>query len=68
VYNASGAQGWRPYLDVILRVAPITLGIEVAQEDGVLQALLDASHGTSDLAGHKGGTCSGQEQESARIV
>ena len=39
--------------DIIAGEAPIALGIEVAQEELLLQPFLDASGGTRDLAGHE---------------
>jgi hypothetical protein len=40
--------------DVVLGVAPVALGVEVAEVEGVLQALLDAGGGAGDLAGDEG--------------
>jgi hypothetical protein len=42
-------------LDVVLGMAPIALGVEVAEEDGLLLTLGDARHGSGDLTRHKGG-------------
>ena len=40
-------------LHVVAGVAPVALGVEVAQHEVVLQAELDAGHGVGDLAGHE---------------
>src|SRR5277367_898475 len=41
-------------LDVLLGVAPVALGVEVAEEEVLLEAALDAGDGASDLAGDEG--------------
>ncbi len=40
-------------LDVILGVTPVTLGVEVAEVELVLQAELDPGQGSGDFAGHE---------------
>ena len=45
------------YLNVVLGMTPVALGIDVAEIEALLHAALDAGDGTSDLASHKGGTC-----------
>jgi hypothetical protein len=39
--------------DVIFGVAPVALGIEIAEVDFVLCACVDSGNGASDFAGHK---------------
>src|SRR5204863_7428348 len=39
-------------LDVVTRMAPGALGVEVAEEQRVLEAALDRGHRAADLAGH----------------
>ena len=46
-------------LDVVLGVAPISLRVQVAQEQAGLLAQVDLRHGPTDLAGHKGGASAG---------
>mmetsp|Transcript_139532 Transcript_139532/g.339007 ORF Transcript_139532/g.339007 Transcript_139532/m.339007 type:complete len:356 (+) Transcript_139532:16-1083(+) len=43
-------------LDVVARVAPVALRVDVAQVQAVLQARLDARHGARDLPRHERGT------------
>src|SRR3546814_16823607 len=40
--------------DVVLRVAPVAKGIEVAHEQAALQALRDVREPARDLSGHEG--------------
>ena len=47
------------HFNVVLGVAPIALGVQVAQEQAVLQAQLDARQGAGDLAGDEGFTADG---------
>mmetsp|Transcript_20926 Transcript_20926/g.67317 ORF Transcript_20926/g.67317 Transcript_20926/m.67317 type:complete len:372 (-) Transcript_20926:86-1201(-) len=42
-------------LHKVLGVAPVALGVKVAQEHALLLAAVDAGHGACDLASHKGG-------------
>ncbi len=42
------------HFDVVFGVAPVALGIQVAEEHAVLQAELDARQGAGDLAGDEG--------------
>ena len=42
------------HLDVVLGVAPVTLGVHVAEEEAVLQPELDPRQGAGDLAGDEG--------------
>jgi hypothetical protein len=42
------------HLDVVLGVAPVALGVEVAEVEGVLQAEFDAREGAGDLASDEG--------------
>jgi len=46
-------------LDILFGVAPVALGIEVAEVEFVLEAHLDAGGGTGDLAGHEGLSAAG---------
>ena len=41
-------------LDIVLGIAPVAEGVEVAQIEAVLLALCDACGSKSDLAGHEG--------------
>src|SRR5262249_19999908 len=46
--------------DIFLRIAPVTLGVKVAQIKILLQACLDTSSSASNLAGDKGLAASGR--------
>jgi hypothetical protein len=46
-------------LNVVLCVAPITLGVEVTKVNGVLETTVDTGDGTSDLTGHESRTTPG---------
>lgn len=47
-------------LDVVLGVAPVSLRVQVAQEQTGLLAQVDLRHGPADLAGHEGGASAGR--------
>src|SRR3546814_9147767 len=50
--------------DVVLRVAPVAKGIEVAHEQAALQALRDVREPARDLSGHEGFASRSEEHTS----
>jgi hypothetical protein len=48
------------HLDVLLGVAPVALGVEVAEVERVLEAHLDPGGGAGDLAGDEGLAAAGR--------
>lgn len=55
VVGAVGLQDAPHALHVVLGVPPVTLGVQVAQVQALLQALVDAGDGAGDLPRHEGG-------------
>src|SRR6202011_4267318 len=41
-------------VDIVARMPPVTLGVEVADIEAILQSVVDRSHGARDLAADEG--------------